>query len=130
MGLYENIKAISEKKGISINKLEKTLNLPRSSVMKYNTSVPSVEKVRLIANYLGVTVDAIINTEDLSDGHPEWYLDSDAAREAQEMFEDDDMRALFHMKRNMNPEKFKAHMDMMKQLYRLEHPEDHPEDYE
>lgn len=70
------------------------------------------------------------NIADLSDGHPEWYLDSEAAREAQEMFEDDDMRALFHMKRNMNPEKFKAHMDMMKQLYRLEHPEDHPEDYE
>ncbi len=37
--------------------------------------------------------------------------------DAQEMFEDEDMRSLFHMKRTMPPDRFKAHMDFMKNLY-------------
>ena len=51
----------------------------------------------------------------------EYYED---AQMAQEMFEDSDMRALFHMKKNMDQEKFQAHMRMMKELYHLEHPEE------
>ena len=64
------------------------------------------------------------------EGAPVYYRDEETARLAQEMFEDKDMRALFHMKRGMSKEKFAAHMNMMKELYRLEHPEDHPEDFE
>ena len=33
------------------------------------------------------------------------------------MYEDKDMRSLFDMKRNMPPERFKAHLDFMKNLY-------------
>ena len=36
------------------------------------------------------------------------------------MFEDEDMRSLFNMKRNMPPERFKAHMEFMKNLYEQE----------
>lgn len=51
----------------------------------------------------------------------EYYED---AKLAQEMFEDPDMRSLFHMKKNMDKDRFQAHMRMMKDLYRLEHPEE------
>ena len=53
-----------------------------------------------------------------------YYTDPETARLAQEMYDDPEMRSLFHMKRNMEPEKFKAHIDMMKKMYALEHPED------
>lgn len=46
-----------------------------------------------------------------------YYLDAETARLAQEMYEDKDMRSLFDMKRNMPPERFKAHLDFMKNLY-------------
>lgn len=36
------------------------------------------------------------------------------------MYEDKDMRSLFDMKRNMPPERFKAHLDFMKNLYEQE----------
>lgn len=36
------------------------------------------------------------------------------------MFEDEDMCSLFDMKRNMPPERFKAHMEFMKNLYKQE----------
>ena len=46
-----------------------------------------------------------------------YYLNDETAKLAQEMFEDEDMRSLFDMKRNMPPERFKAHLDFMKNLY-------------
>ena len=51
-------------------------------------------------------------------------MNAETAKIAQEMFEDEEIRSLFHMKRNMDPEKFQAHYEMMKKLYKMEHPED------
>ena len=36
----------------------------------------------------------------------------------------EDKSSSFHMKRNMEPEKFRAHIEMMQKMYKLEHPED------
>ena len=60
MGIYENIKEICEEKGISINRLERELNFPRSSIAKYNASSPSADKIQKIADFLEVTTDKII----------------------------------------------------------------------
>ena len=76
----------------------------------------------------GALVQMIYGT--IPSGSPVYYQNAETARLAQEMFEDEDMRALFHMKKGMEPEKFAAHMKMMKELYRLEHPEEFPEDSE
>lgn len=57
MGLYENIKKACNDKGISINKLEIELELPRSSISKYNKNSPSIDKVQKIANYLEVPLE-------------------------------------------------------------------------
>ena len=51
---------------------------------------------------------------------PIYYTNEETAKLAQEMFEDEDMRSLFHMKRTMPPERFKAHMEFMKSLYNQE----------
>ena len=50
----------------------------------------------------------------------EYYLNKETAKLAQEMYEDEDMRSLFDMKRNMPPERFKVHMEFMKNLYTQE----------
>lgn len=84
--------------------------------------MPRVDKIQAICNWLGIGLDTI-----LSESGPEndgYYINPETARLAQEMFDDPQMRSLFHMKRNMEPEKFKAHYDMMKKMYQLEHPED------
>lgn len=66
------------------------------------------------------------NRSDLMEekNEPGYYLNEETAKMAQEMFEDPDMRSLFDMKRNMEPDKFKAHVNFMRELYRKEHPED------
>lgn len=60
MGLYENIKNAAEMRHSNIHQIEKELSLPRSSIAKYNSHVPSVDKIAIIANFLGVSVDFLL----------------------------------------------------------------------
>ena len=69
------------------------------------------------------------NESSFSDISKEYYEDPETARLAQEMFEDRDMRMLFDMKKNMTPERFARQMQTFRDMYRLEHPEEFPEDW-
>ena len=77
---------------------------------------PKDEKLQKIASFLGVSVEYLMTGEEQNG----YYLNEETAKLAQEMFEDEDMRSLFDMKRNMPPERFKAHMEFMKNLYEQE----------
>lgn len=118
MGLYENIKKACSERGISINKLETELRLPRSSVSKYNKNSPSIDKVQKIADFLEFPLEYLTTGE--KEDSPVYYTNEETAKLAQEMFEDEDMRSLFHMKRTMPLDRFKAHMEFMKNLYNQE----------
>lgn len=63
MGLYEQVKEIAKSKGYSINRLEKELGFARSSISKFNKNVPSMEKVKQIADLLGVSISEITGEE-------------------------------------------------------------------
>lgn len=55
--LFEKIKKLCEKKKISIYKLEKDLGFSESSICKWKTSKPSVEKIKAVADYFGVSIE-------------------------------------------------------------------------
>ena len=59
MGLYENVKAKCEERGVSVLSIETALGYPRSSICKWNENIPSVAKVQKVADALGTTVDAL-----------------------------------------------------------------------
>ena len=120
MTLNERIVNLCEKKGISQSKLEKDLGIAKGSVTKWKTQEPRHSTMEKVADYFGVSVEYIMTGEETSG----YYLNEESAKLAQEMYEDEDMRSLFDMKRNMPPERFKAHMEFMKNLYRQEKGED------
>ena len=64
MGLYERVKEIAAEKGYSINRLEKELGLPRSSIGKFNKNKPSMDKIKQISEFLGVSTDLIVGNEE------------------------------------------------------------------
>ncbi|MGN0406194.1 MAG: helix-turn-helix domain-containing protein [Bariatricus sp.] len=66
MGLYEQIRDISKSQGYSINKLEQELGFARSSISKFNKNKPSIDKLRKIADFLGVTVDYLMTGKEES----------------------------------------------------------------
>lgn len=116
MTVYERIEDLRKSSGISQGKLEKELGFSNGSISKWKNSMPKPERLQKIAEYFNVSVDYLMTGEEKQG----YYLNEETAKLAQEMFEDEDMRSLFDMKRNMPPERFKAHMDFMKNLYNQE----------
>ena len=122
MSAYNTILYLCEKSGIAVTALEKELGFGRGSIGKLkNGGSMSSSRLQKIADYFGVSLDYLMNGVEPSSGY---YLNDETAKMAQEMYEDPDMRSLFDMKRNMDPDRFKAHVNFMKELYKKEHPDD------
>ena len=126
MNSVEKVKAICKEMKIPISKLERDLGFSNGYIRGIKKGMLPADRMKKIADYLSVSEEYLINDDKSKDnkGHFAYYVDEETAKLAQEMFDDPDLRALHHMKKNMNPESFKAHVDMMKRMYRLEHPED------
>ena len=61
--LYDNIKMVCGPKRISISKLERDLEFPRSSICKWNEIEPGIIKVKKVADYLNITIDTLLNID-------------------------------------------------------------------
>lgn len=119
MTTYDIIKSLCKKNGIPVSFLEKELQFSNATISKWKKSVPDSIRLKKVADYFGVTVEYLLNGNE-DENSKGYYLNKETAKLAQEMFEDEDMRSLFDMKRNMPPERFKAHMEFMKNLYNQE----------
>lgn len=120
--MYEVFEQLLQKNGLTSYKVAKEAGVTQTALSNWKSgrSTPTTKTLQKIADYFGVSIDYLMNGEEreTADGY---YLNEDTAKLAQEMFEDDDMRSLFDMKRNMPPERFRAHIEFMKNLYRQEH---------
>lgn len=58
--LYENVKRLCEKKGITIGELERKMSFSNSSIRKWNETEPGIRKVEKVAKYLGVSIEELL----------------------------------------------------------------------
>lgn len=58
--IYDKISALCEKSGISIARLEREIGLGNATIRGWKNSSPTTEKLKLAANYFGVTMDEIV----------------------------------------------------------------------
>lgn len=64
--LYQRIKGLCERNGISITKLESELGFGNSSIKKWERmSSPSVDKIIKVATYFDVSVDYLLGRTDI-----------------------------------------------------------------
>lgn len=119
---YEIYSQIRDKLGYKDSAVATGANVTKSTFSDWKAGryQPKDEKLQKIASFLGVTVEYLKTGEEKQG----YYFNEETAKLAQEMFEDPDMRSLFDMKRKMPPERFKAHMDFIKNLYNQETGED------
>ena len=59
--LYERIQEICNLRGITVKKLERDLGFSNSTIRKWKTSSPSIENLKKVADYFGITVDELIS---------------------------------------------------------------------
>lgn len=61
--IYSNIISLCKNRNIAISKLEKEVGLGNATVKTWKTSSPSVDKLKKVADYFGVTVDDLISKD-------------------------------------------------------------------
>lgn len=64
MNLLERIKFIAEQNNISISYIEKTLGFANKSIYRWNTNMPSADKVLAVAKLLKVSIDWLLTGEE------------------------------------------------------------------
>ncbi|MBR4079732.1 MAG: helix-turn-helix transcriptional regulator [Christensenellaceae bacterium] len=63
MSIVERIRELCDHKSISFNALEKTVGLGKSVIYRWDINSPSADKLKLVADYFGVTVDYLLTGE-------------------------------------------------------------------
>lgn len=58
--IFENVMQLCKERGITISRLEKETGLGNATVRGWKESVPQVDKLMLVAEYFGVTVDDLV----------------------------------------------------------------------
>ena len=62
--IYANISNLCHSKGISIARLERELGFGNATIRGWETSSPTVEKLKAVADYFGITMDALLVDDD------------------------------------------------------------------
>lgn len=98
--LYQRIKELCNRNGISISKLEADLGFGNSSIKKWNSGTsPSIDKISKIANYFNVSIDYLTGRSDIEN--------SDSKL-------DDDIISLQRARQKMSPQDREKMMKMIR----------------
>lgn len=65
--MYEKIKQMCEDRHITIPYLEGACGLGARSIYKWSANIPSVDKVKRVADFFGCTVDELLEGVELND---------------------------------------------------------------
>lgn len=104
------------------------LGLSSSTVSNWCTGLklPRMDKVQMLADYFKINKsDLIEDKSSRPDDH--YYLNDETRQIAQEAFENPELRTLFKVARDIDPEELRAHIEFMKRLKSREKKSD---DYE
>lgn len=97
--MYENYEKILKERGLTNYKVSKDTGIAQSVLSTWKTkgTTPRADKLQILAEYLGVSVDYLLGVQ--QNAQPEeYYHNNEASRTAQEEFEDPNLRVLFDAK--------------------------------
>lgn len=61
--IFENVRALANKQGLSLTEVEKQAGLSRGIICKWKTASPTVDNLQAVAKTLGCTVDDLLSAE-------------------------------------------------------------------
>lgn len=119
--MYEIFAKLLEEKGLKAADVTRATGIksPVFSEWKKGKSKPNTEKMIKIANFLGVSVEYLTTGKE-PEINEKYYLNEETAQVAQKIFENKELRALFDVQRDMDPEDLKALHNMALALKRKE----------
>lgn len=119
MNSVERVKAICKERKIPISKMERDLGYANGYIGQLKKGVFPADRLQDISEYLGASAEYLLNGEEKKGGE-KYYINEETARVAQEMFENKDLRALYDVQKDMDPEDLRALYNMALALKRKE----------
>ena len=116
----EMLKYFRTREHLSQSELAEKLGLSPSTISMYEVGKrePDFETEEKIADFFNTDLNTLRGRD--NETHGEYYVDPETRRIAQRIFEDSDMRTLFDIAKDMEPERLQAHIDFMKSLKKSE----------
>lgn len=128
MSIGENIKKWRELRNLKQSELAELIGVSDKTVSSWeiNRTEPKMGMVEKISSALNCKKTDIIGIDEtVDDDH--YYLNDETREIAQEVFENPDLRSLFHVARDIDPEELRAHIDFMKKMKAREKKTDNDE---
>lgn len=118
--MYDRYCELRDRLGYKDASVAKETGITKStfSDWKSGRSVPKREKLQKIADLFNVSLDYLMTGEEKKGG--EYYLNDETAKVAQEIFTNKELRMLFDVQRDMEPEDLRALHNMALALKRKE----------
>ena len=116
--MYAIFQKLCEDKGVNPATVSKATGVSTATLTSWKQGkyIPKADKLQKIADYFGVTVEYLMTGEKPHD----YYLNPETAAVAQEIFENKELRALFSVQKDMDPEDLRALHNMALALKRKE----------
>lgn len=127
MGNFQNVfKQLRISSGFTQAEFSKKIGISRSTIGMYETGArePDFETLEKIADFFNVDIDYLLGRTDKTTLLPEsagkYYVNDETAKVAQEIFENKELRALFDVQKDMEPDDLRALHNMALALKRKE----------
>lgn len=119
--MYEIFEQLLQKFNVTPYKISKETGVTQTTLSNWKNgkSTPSTANMQKIADYFKVSIDYLM-TGDEKEGGEKYYLNDETAEMAQKIFENKELRALFDVQSDMQPEDLKALHDMALAIKRKE----------
>lgn len=119
--MYEIFEQLLQKLNVTPYKISKETGVTQTTLSNWKNgkSTPSTANMQKIADYFNVSIDYLMTGEE-NEGGEKYYLNEETAEMAQKIFENKELRALFDVQSDMQPENLKALHDMALALKRKE----------
>ncbi len=116
MGIGDKLQELLDKRQRNVNDLSKATGVAAStiySIIRRNNTKADLDVLQAIADELCVTLDYFSDSSSRQAGY---YLDEEAAKIAQEIYDNPDLRILFDTTRKVKPSDLKLIADMVKRM--------------
>lgn len=115
MNIYERIKELCKKKGVTIKEMEIAVGIGEKNANKWKTRTPSAESLLKLSEYFGVSTDYILTGVDSGTSKDNYY-DDETEQIARELQNNKELRAIFDVAKGMSKERLDAFYNLLKDL--------------